>query len=511
MATITLFTDTLISALMPSGGGSLASGDTIQLAGHSLIVDADAVDYPVTIANSGEDANLELRDLGRIKLNATLPANVHPWIDRAHPLPVSAEPGIDGDPYRTSLTANARAEIQLNGNFGLGGGVASLPTATRGGAFYSQVTSSPSSTQLTFGDDMGLHVGDKLAILETTNLQTLDVTAYDSATRTVTLASSANRMTVGDLWGIVAGGVCINHLSSGNIRFVTKAMTAGTLVVFGPTSGNASVCIYNFATVTAERLMVSIGNIGANANGLISRGVLRARQIVSNQKIVTQDAVVAVVADDVAAQAIGYYDTENSSSAALKILRGRVGAQHAWTDNLFGCKSQVSFSNFVFPNASSVARPINQFQIVDFDNCTIGTAQIGRQAITLSGSATETTDGWLFAPATAEDIAWRYTDRVVAPGATLRLRCAWFREGTDATRASVAVTDPATWWPQLWPLGAEALASVEFTGGTADWRSELLSWRNTGTEAATVRVWECVTGTPAGGYLKVEEVKGGAL
>lgn len=112
----------------------------------------------------------------------------------------------------------------------------------------------------------------------------------------------------------------------------------------------------------------------------------------------------------------------------------------------------------------------------------------------------------LHAPATASDVTWRYSDRTVPAGATIRFRCAWQREGTTA-KASVAITNIATWWPSVWTLGAEALASAEFSSSGA----QLLSWKNTSDTSRQVRLWKCVTGDADGGYLQTEEIKGGPL
>ena len=126
--------NTPISELVAQG---LADGDTIQLQGKNLVIDiitcgsadpdfTDEVDIGVTIKNDGGgECNLEFKDLTGIRLNATLPGTVHPWVDPDNPLPARLKDGdpriIHDDPYCTKLTANARVEIQLAGNFSLGG------------------------------------------------------------------------------------------------------------------------------------------------------------------------------------------------------------------------------------------------------------------------------------------------------------------------------------------------------------------------------------------------------
>lgn len=526
MATHTLTADTLISTLMPSGGGSLASGDTINLSGRSLIVDADAVDYPVTIANSGVDANLELRDLGRIKLNATLPANVNPYIDPAHPLPVSAEPGIDGDPYRTNLTANARAEIQLNGNFSLGGGAAILPTETRDGPFWSKVVSWANNTSCTLARPMPLHVGDLLMRCGSTAAWGVitfgRVASYNETTLNVTFSESVGSgLNAGDALGIVAGGVVLYRPYHPRNCVLVSPCNAGTLnfVSVGSTDGWGNGLTES--TLRAHRVgMATYGAVGAeyqacgicgvNSSVVIEEAVAHALCFVGGANPVLSAS--AIIGELAATGMASLYPVSLSGSSV------RVGGGYLREYLLFssptyaaggGCGVFASLSGMelgAYPNTGKKGG-------VELNQCTVGGNPVDSKLVTSSGTVTRTErGGWYMnyhAPATATDSTWSYTDRTVAPGATLRLACTWSREGGSATRASVAITDTATWWPQLWLVGENALSSTEFSGVAES--QQLLTWRNTGTEARQVRVWECVTGSTGGGYLKVEEVKGGAL
>lgn len=513
MATHALTADTLISTLMPSGGGSLASGDTIQLAGYSLIVDSDAVDYPVTIANSGTDANLELRDLGRIKLDATLPSNVHPWIAPDNPLPVSAEPGIDGDPYRTNLTANARAEIQLAGNFSLGGGAASLPTDTRTGNFYARAVSYPTASTVVFDRDLPLHVGDVLYRMSQfgANQWSFSVVGRDEQTGAWIVDGSYPTTDGGELFGVLAGGVAIRVASSMAKDLLTADANGGTLNVFhAATSFKMCGDIVNlFFDKFAEcgHPGVNLNRVNTNGWGFGKYGRYEFGKIIAPELCCTDDWHSFLVAQDAAIfRPLWNYNLGFDSSKVI-LHRGEIGRAYVAVP-----RNRLDISLVLENVGAPIGFEQGIFGVVHLKNCNIPNAPSGDVIFGPNGSVTLQGDkSFYHAPATAADVTWRYADRAVPPGATLRLRCAWRREGSVATRASVAVTDPATWWPQLWPLGADALASVEFTGGTADWRSELLTWRNTGTEAVQVRVWECVTVTAAGGYLKVEEVKGGQL
>ena len=122
--------DTYISDLVSQG---LADGDFIQLKGFNLIVDIDMSPIAISILNNGTDANIELKDRSRICLNSWQGANrnaycfntsnIHLHVNSNIPLPfLDNNYLIDNDGYRTNLTANARAEIQIKWAYGLGGG-----------------------------------------------------------------------------------------------------------------------------------------------------------------------------------------------------------------------------------------------------------------------------------------------------------------------------------------------------------------------------------------------------
>jgi hypothetical protein len=170
-------------------------------------------------------------------------------------------------------------------------------------------------------------------------------------------------------------------------------------------------------------------------------------------------------------------------------------------------------------NSLAFASRKEAYRVVDCDmpNVPSGDVQVEssgtvtRTARTDFPAATDLPDAFYHAPATAGNVTWRYEDRWVRKGETLRMRARWMPPGAGA-RASVAVTEHATWWPDLWPLGAEALAAREFAGGTElQWTGGEIAWRNDSGEDCQVRVWECVTGSTLGGYLRVWESTGGPM
>lgn len=510
MATHILPADTLLSTLLPSGGGSLASGDTIDFNGHALVMDCDAVDYPFTPANAGGvPCRLELRDLSRIKLNATLPATVHPWIDPAHPLPAAAEPGIDGNPYRTPLTANARAEIQLNGGFGLGGGAADLPTETRSGNFWAKVVSSPGATELVFDRDLPLHPGDIVAFSGAPAYSGWATAAgYDSETQKALFAGNLDggARAAGAICGICSGGVCVRSLYVGHISgFITAPARAGTLVVVNCARQRLNGAVLNGSAIAADRLAVNI-SADANTSGLIAAGTVIARQVLCGALLRGGGAFVRIgtcvctrlVSDGAICSGhveIGDMRQQEAGSGSIG-LQGTLSVEIHGPDRLGG--------------TVPVAR--EKCALRTGDTTQIGAGTVTRTARTDFPAATDLPDAFFHAPATAGDVTWRCEDRWVRKGETLRMRVRWMPAATGA-RASVAVTDLAVWWPDLWPIGAEALAKAEFAAGLEQlkWHDGAVEWRNDTGEDCQVRVWECVSGDTLGGYLRVWESTGGPM
>ncbi len=544
MATITLTEDRLISSLMPSGGGSLASDDTIQLAGHSLIIDADAVDYKVNLANSGGACRVELRDGGRVSLGFTpnntvqsLPSNVELYIDPENPLPADFE---EESQYITGFTANARAEVILpQWISSLGGSAYNIPTKTRAGNFWAFSVSYPASNKVQFDRPMPVHVGDGLMFLSAWNaLGTYVVTAVESDTvcevsREISSSIRNKTTTVGLLAGGVvirtdAGGATLDPNSPGILSAPCKA---GTLAVIGNGSRTSvgSFFIYNSAPLVADRFVGGMAPGFSYAETAMSVGFgnssVRIKQCITptiwsgmNSATALRNRIKNAQFDEAAFFSLCWSANFCDCLAPITIGGGAWG-----TSLLDGAGANMPNSSGLAAHLKNVSAPFIAspnigYGAVHLENCTLANVATGDLWLSSSGTVKKMDEEvggvsgtWIHSPATSSDATWRHTDRTVPAGATLRLRCAWRRDGSAATRASVAVTDTSTWWPRLWPLGADALASVEFTGGSADWRSELLAWRNTSSDAATVRVWECVTGTTAGGYLKVEEVKGGQL
>lgn len=179
----------------------------------------------------------------------------------------------------------------------------------------------------------------------------------------------------------------------------------------------------------------------------------------------------------------------------------------------------MEFRNTIFGASIGIPTP----GCVHLDNCTIQGVPTGDMYLQNGGTAirtartsfpvdTDLPDAWAHTPNAAAAVTWRYEDRWVRKGETLRIRARWMPAGASS-RASVAITELATWWPDLWPIGAEALAKTEFAAGLEQlkWHDGAVEWRNDTGEDCQVRVWECVSGDTLGGYLRVWEATGGAM
>ena len=518
MATWVLPADTPLSTMLPSGGGSLASGDTIDFNGHTLVMDCDAVNYPFTPTNTGGvHCKLELRDLSRIKLNASLPSTVHPWVDPEHPLPVSAEPGIDGDPYRTPLTANARAEIQI-GAFSLGGGVANLPTETRDGAFWAIVTGSDSTTTLLFDRDFPLHAGDYIFNISNYDpLQKVQVAAYDATTRTATLAASPSRRTVGDTWILLAGGICLNKVNTtaSTVTWFDRAVHCGTVILFSNTTASNNGIVFGSAVAADRVLWGGSGGLGVGSNPIIgTTSFAKIRQLACGRFLPGSAFLAKSNVGEIVCFA--YFMDSNNQKYYGKHVVSKARILQSYS---FGGSSAVEILGGGIPiltpvdNASlHLVDCVIGGTLVRADFWTLTTGTVTRTARTDFPTDTDLPDAQYHAPKASDAVTFRYEDRWVRKGETLRLRSRWM-PAAAWSKASVAVTELATWWPDLWPLGADALASAEFPPGLEQlrWHDCSVEWRNDTGEDCQVRVWECVTGDTLGGYLRVWQATGGAM
>ncbi len=509
MATLTQ--DTLLSSL------SISSGDTIDLAGFNLIVDMDAVATPVSIVNSGGDANLEFADVSqnpnplgngwpRIKLNATLPANVHPYIDPAHPLPVSDDAhAIDGDGYRTTLTANARAEIQLAGNFGLGGGTASLPTETREGAFWAKVSSRQNNT-LAFDRFIDLHVGDKLYCLSKKSSTGapvfFDVSSFDGENNSATFDSLPFIPSVGHAFGMFAGGVCIYRVvGSSNANMLTADIRAGTILLI------ASGRYPNGAekTIFCDRIAFA-GGEEDNQGLLYCRAAISARQVVTNSFLGRNGGIQTASVDELACRYITGASIPSTTPPTI------TGSKMHIAKGICGIgPTPYNGRGESYLGAMEIVGDVNTGDRGAFHFCEakIQGYIVGDILAETAGTLTRSDSAWFHAPATASDVTWRYADRTVKPHSTLRIRALWKRAENSAATAAVAITVPSNWYAGT-KGGALAETVFDSTSG-ADWTERLVSWRNDGEEDAQVRVWECVTGDTAGGYLRTIEATGGPM
>lgn len=505
----TLSADTLISSLSP------ASGETIDLAGHSLIVDADAASTPVKIANTGTVANLELRNGGRIKLNAAgtsggvnyaLPSNVRPYVDPANPLPASN--------FTAGFAGQAAAEIDLNGAMVLGGALASLPTETRSGSFQSRVAAWEDSTHVRFDRDMGLVAGDVIWNVMPYDFISSTVTAYDSASFTATLAAAPSRRTVGDVFVSQAVSIAIVPMNQIAAGIISADMEAGSLGILGSLGYHAWAA--TSAAVYADRL---IALAAPTCDGGTGWATLGGGSVTANELFVPILAKRAYdKTETISATSFAQSGCEGGLSPTKQIgpsrihLRGGTFTQIVYFP-VDGVGLDFTFENCVFPSIPTPTRRQSAFR---FKDCTFDVVATGEFWNELAGTVTRATvteggltvEAWYHAPATAGDTTWRYTDRTVRAGETLRIAARW-KAGDASAVARVAICDPANWFAGT---NGGALAAHAFDGGdTAAWDSARVEWYNGTGEDAAVRVWECVTGSTEGGYLVANKVTGGRI
>lgn len=462
---------TLISSLMPSGGGSLVSGDTIELSGHGLILDTDAVEYPVTLLNNNEPAHLELKNGGRIRLNGTLPTSICPWVDPANPLPESN--------YSAGLTANASAEIQLAFSGGLGGGPANLPTATRDGNFWGKCVSASGQT-IVFDRDIALHSGDIIRCATTSD--SYQVSAYDPITFTATFPSSVSA-SAGSVWFVVAGGVLINRVVSGagnNGLFIQSDISCGTLNLFSTrTEGSSSTSFVGVSSnvcVFANRMCFAAGN-ASNYNGMFSTGVIAAVRQLATPNLFKNSA--------------GYCTCKSN-----ELLAG--------TYTLGDSRKKIVAVRLCLPTSFSLKA--GQIVIAGETQYT-ASGTVSRVSRTDFPVDTDLPDAFYFSPTTPKDVPWRHEDYWVRKGETLRLSCRAMRGG-DTSSARVAIGEMGEWWPAD---GMPVLAEWRCDGGQAlEWQGGSLEWTNDTGEDCQVRVWSMATGEH-GAYLRVWRATGGAM
>ena len=529
MTTHVLPSDTLISSL------SLADGDTIEMNGHNLVMDiitcgssdTNDLDIGLTITNSGADCNLEFKDLSGIRLNASLPPTVHPYVDPAHPLPVQdPNHAIDGDAYRTPLTANARAEIQLASGIALGGGIANLPTESRSGAFWANLVSSPDSTTLKFDRSIELHPGDFLVCLSSYNtFQKIRVVSWDTSTYTATLASNASRRTSGDLWAVLAGGVCVKLLGT-PVSNIVNNVKAGTILLLGFSDIGQFYC--GTTRLTAKFFGCSLTNIVYSSATNESSSVLVDRCVCNS--IVSPDnnwpaILVNFLANEIATNSICHNKNPYVNTGRIYLGGGSFGEVNAnWIffSALENAGVSLHMKNIAvkalntrgFANIKSAFRVENvSHASLPSGDCQVeSSGTVTRTARTSFPVDTDLPDAQYHAPNAATTVTWRYEDRWVRKGAVLRILSRWMPSAAGS-KASAAVTKLSAWWPIIWQLGAEVLAKTEFVSGLEQlkWHSGSLTWRNDTWEDCQVRVWECVTGDTMGGYLRVWEATGGPM
>lgn len=518
---ITLTQDTTMSELVNDSDIPLVDADTIQLKGHNLIVDIitcgsadpdynDEVNIGVTVKNDGGgECNLEFKDLSGIRLNATLPVTVYPWVDPDNPLPViTKDPRkvIHGDPYCTKLTANARAEIQLAGNFSLGGGSASLQTITRSDKWYSNIVTWPSNTECELEDILNVHKNDMFGIIcGGDNAGFYRITNIQSKTITISESPLGNYRPTSGVCCIMGGGFMIKGLHNNTTPMINQNINFGALSILKNASNGNS--IFTNAIIIGDRL---IGMPHVNGR--------------TWAKSLCQGISCAII-NDIATPCL---KGENIGGSKIKVIAKNIlttynmGTGDCQNDIIadyfvgcsfiFGTNTTVRVhSKVITSNGIGMDRgTMDKYSFIHGENWAYYNNRNVYQISTGTVQFYEDKKAWQHKPTNATYTTWRYTDRLIPPHKYLFLRIFRLVESASQnSEARVAITDTANWYPET-KFGA--LADIVIRDIETDkWQTYSLKWRNDSDEPQQVRVWECASGSTDGGYLRVEEATGGPM
>lgn len=549
---ITLTQDTTMSELVNDSDIPLVDADIIQLKGHNLIVDiitcgsadpdfTDEVNMGVTVKNDGGgECNLEFKDLSGIRLNATLPGTVHPCVDPDNPLPVfTKDPRkvIHGDPYCTKLTANARVEIQLAGNFSLGGGSASLPTETREGKFYAKIKTITSNTEIEFDDNIDLHKNDYLINYYLWDSNTCKVSSYNSTTKIAILSSALRYTYTNKYCASYGGGILVYRISNGGNAIINADINFGALSILGTNTkkennnflsfsnckviGNRLNCMsYIDSDVTNNHDRQGYFCQSANLNVknvvawyLVPYGPHSNSRYFADSCIFIENAIFYAFFNTDANH--NYQYAYNNIHIKIKNLitnflaQGQIysGILEIENVNVWDTNSQlVSKGDFQTPGKFALLYYGQaHFRLKDLYN-----AIVEEPGILSLVEKNNVKNIWHHMPSNTYNTTWKYSDHLISPKSILRLKVRRMVESaSSASEARVAITDTANWYPQT-KYGA--LSELVMNNLETDrWHTFNLQYKNPTDEPLQVRVWECVSGSTDGGYLKVEEATGGPM
>lgn len=502
----------------------------IECSGFDLVLNenCDAADpdgkiYNITIQNSSSENKLILEDKSRIRLAASLPSNTSLWINPDKPLPYYDE--LTGS-YETKFTANARCEIQLNGNFGLGSNGGNLPTETRPGGFLAKIKKwiDTSTFQLEENSNINLHPNDMIEFTSYNSNYaaafTRTIASYNSETKIIILATPAEGSYVvrkdGQYIGLIAGGVTlVNPNNNWTISVLQKPMICGTLNFVSVNTGGFS----------CTNSILKADRIGMAVFGFSYGDGQPCALCADNASVIVGQFVGYVISRPsnkfnakIGEACCTYtYSRGTSSGGDIVVNGGHIDM------SLYSAFSQKQGVPMILKNVDLYSKNTPSFKTaIYYNNCSINGVTINEWTES-TGTVTctkrndldpsiELPDAWYHVPSNSSVVTWRYEDVFVRAGESIRYHVYWM-PSTEGAIASVAFTDNTIWWPDIMKLGLDLYPNIKFEAGLQNlhWYSKLLSWTNASNEDKQIRVWECVTGATPGGYLRTWRASGGIL
>lgn len=542
---------TNLSSLFPQFDANEDLEPIIECSGYDLIlnegcncVDPDRITSPggqpaiynITIKNGGTTNKLILEDKSRIRLKATLPTNVCPFVNPDKPLPY-CDP-VTGS-YVTGLTANARCEIQLSGNFALGGGPASLPTEQRPGNWYGNqinYVKQDDIKTISFLDDFNIHEGDIIAPASW-NLYRCKILSYDSITYSAIIETPME--TFPSYWYSCSGGIVIHSLiSNKNTPFINADTVGGTINLIAENTSNQTINLFDNCCCNIKRCCSTLDITTTNTTGsnktnssLLGKTLtlkideVGAGYLTSDFGSRDSSGAINFITETVVCGIIGgYYNNHSTTNInrtpidqkiILKtVINGTSNANFITMVGKLGKEWEIRNS----PNVSvSPSYIYSRKSYVHLINC----GNILERLVEKDGTVTRvlrsdfplTTDlpnAWHHVPVNATNATWRYEEHFIRNGETFTFNCK-FLPGDENTVAKIAITDDNYWFPISHGIIPAFVEHSFENKNPLEWEYGYITYKNDLGYDRQIRFWEIVFGSTEGGYIKSWRASGGVL
>ena len=379
-----------------------------------------------------------------------------------------------------------------------------MPTETRPGNWYAIVLGYPATNKVKLDRKLNLHVGDYLSNHSTYTNNILKVIDYDEPNDTVTLDNSYGTRTNNRYCSIFGGGICIHQLS-GTATIINAPLVGGHIGVLShnrnsPMIANIIICDFLY-----------VGNIGTNN---IDQTITFGKDCYINKcscwtiygwtgGTYTSNLGYININELVVYYAFGNDGTNSGSlyKANIKKLMCTATAGNVvyWsytngcdTTPKAGSRGTAIYKNIIRTSTGTMTKTSRSNFPVD----------------------TDLPDAWYHKPSSATNVTFRYEDYYVKNGETIQFHIRWLPINT--AKASLAITDMVTWWPDIWQLKPIAysyteIPSVQSGLQQAQWCQYSIKWFNDTGEDQQIRLWECVTNDTDGGLIRTWRSLGGTL